>query len=162
MTRSATERSLPGGDGIAASSRNSFKAWEVCTYLIVSCLQMSFDAHIPTAAEPLIQASLLGEAVDPGPVAIFVADEQMRYVAVNAYAAELLGYTRAELLELRVTDVARTPEATEQFDEVVAHRQRDGIALLTRKNGSVFQLGYRARETTVAGMPLYVSVGWPI
>jgi PAS domain S-box-containing protein len=120
------------------------------------------DAHIPTAAEPLIQASLLGEAVDPGPVAIFVADEQMRYVAVNAYAAELLGYTRAELLELRVTDVVRTPEASEHFEEVVAHRQREGTAQLTRKDGSVFQLGYCARETTVAGMPLYVSVGWPI
>ena len=92
----------PGGLGIAASSRKSFKAWEVCTYLVVSYLKMSIDAHIPTAAEPLIQASLLGEAVDTGPVAIFVADEQMRYVAVNAYAAELLGYTRAELLELRV------------------------------------------------------------
>ncbi len=123
---------------------------------------MTFDAHIPTAAEPLIQASLLGEAVDPGPVAIFVADEQMRYIAVNAYAAELLGYTRAELLELRVTDVARTPEAVEQFDEMINERERSGIALLTRKNGSVFQLGYRARETSVAGMPLYVSVGWPI
>ena len=123
---------------------------------------MAFDARIPTAAEPLIQASLLGEAVDPGPVAIFVADEQMRYVAVNAYAAELLGYSRAELLQMRVTDVARTQDATEHFDEVVAHRQRDGVAVLTRKDGSVFQLGYRARETTVAGMPLYVSVGWPI
>jgi PAS domain S-box-containing protein len=123
---------------------------------------MTLDARIPTAAEPLIQASLLGEAVDPGPVAIFVADEQMRYVAVNAYAAELLGYTRAELLELRVTDVARTPEASEQFEEMIDARERAGIALLTRKDGSVFQLGYRARETSVAGMPLYVSVGWPI
>lgn len=123
---------------------------------------MGTDAHHPAAAEPLIQASLLGEAVDSGPVAIFVADEQMRYVAVNAYAAELLGYTRAELLALRVTDVARAPEATAHFDEVVAHRQRDGIAVMTRKDGTVFQLGYRARETTVAGMPLYVSVGWPI
>lgn len=123
---------------------------------------MTVDARIPTAAEPLIQASLLGEAVDPGPVAIFVADEQMRYVAVNAYAAELLGYTRAELLKLRVTDVARTPEAAEHFDEMVNKRERAGIALLTRKNGTVFQLGYRARETSVAGMPLYVSVGWPI
>jgi PAS domain S-box-containing protein len=123
---------------------------------------MTLDARIPTAAEPLIQASLLGEAVDPGPVAIFVADEQMRYVAVNAYAAELLGYTRAELLELRVTDVARTPEASEHFEEMIDARERAGIALLTRKDGSVFQLGYRARETSVAGMPLYVSVGWPI
>ena len=123
---------------------------------------MTFDARIPTAAEPLIQASLLGEAVDNGPVAVFVADEQMRYVAVNAYAAELLGYTRPELLQLKVTDVVRTPDAGAQFDEVVAHRQRDGIALMTRKDGTVFQLGYRARETTVAGMPLYISVGWPI
>jgi PAS domain S-box-containing protein len=123
---------------------------------------MTMDAHHPTAAEPLIQASLLGEAVDPGPVAIFVADEQMRYVAVNAFAAELLGYTRAELLELRVTDIVRTAEATEHFGEVIAHRHRDGISLMTRKDGTVFQLGYRARETTVAGMPLYVSVGWPI
>jgi PAS domain S-box-containing protein len=123
---------------------------------------MTFDARRSTAAEPLIQASLLGEAVDPGPVAIFVADEQMRYVAVNAFAAELLGYTRAELLELRVTDIVRTAEAAEHFDEVVAHRHKDGIALMTRKDGTVFQLGYRARETTVAGMPLYVSVGWPI
>ena len=123
---------------------------------------MTSDARSPTAAEPLIQASLLGEAVDPGPVAIFVADEQMRYVAVNAFAAQILGYTRAELLDMRVTDVVRTAEATEHFDEVVAHRHKDGIALLTRKDGTVFQLGYRARETTVAGMPLYVSVGWPI
>jgi PAS domain S-box-containing protein len=123
---------------------------------------MTPDARSPTAADPLIQASLLGEAVDTGPVAIFVADDEMRYVAVNAYAAELLGYTRAELLDLLVTDVARTPEATEQFGEVVAHRQRDGIALLTRKDGSVFQLRYRARETRVAGLPLYVCVGWPI
>ncbi len=124
---------------------------------------MTTDARTPRAAsDPLIQASLLGEAVDTGPVAIFVADEQMRYIAVNAYAAELLGYTRPELLELRVTDVARTPEASEHFDEVVAHRQRDGIALMTRKDGSVFQLRYRARETRVGGLPLYVSVGWPI
>ena len=123
---------------------------------------MAMDAHHPTAAEPLIQASLLGEAVDSGPVAIFVADEQMRYVAVNAYAAEMLGYTRPELLGLRVTDVVQTPDATEHFDEVIAHRQRDGIAVMTRKDGTVFQLGYRARETTVAGMPLYVSVGWQI
>jgi PAS domain S-box-containing protein len=123
---------------------------------------MTSDPRSPTAAEPLIQASLLGEAVDPGPVAIFVADEQMRYVAVNAFAAELLGYTRAELLNMRVTDIVRTAEATAHFDEVVAHRHKDGIAMMTRKDGTVFQLGYRARETTVAGMPLYVSVGWPI
>jgi PAS domain S-box-containing protein len=118
--------------------------------------------HTPTAAEPLIQASLLGEAVDSGPVAIFVADEQMRYVAVNQYAATLLGYTRAELLGLRVTDVIRTPEAPGEFELMMLHRERTGTTVATRKDGKELDLAYRASETRIAGMPLYVSVCWPV
>ena len=34
-------------------------------------------------SEPLIQTSLLGEAIENGPVAVLVADEHGRYVAVN-------------------------------------------------------------------------------
>ena len=49
-------------------------------------------------SEPLIQTSLLGEAIENGPVAVFVADEHGRYVAVNRAACQLLGYTREELL----------------------------------------------------------------
>ena len=123
---------------------------------------MASGAHNLTAAEPLIQASLLGEAVDSGPVAIFVADEQMRYVAVNQYAASLLGYTRAEMLELLVTDVVKTPEASDEFELMMRDRERAGIAVVTRKDGTEFRLGYRASETRIAGMPLYVSVGWPL
>ena len=44
-------------------------------------------------SEPLIQMSLLGEAVEHAPVGIFVFDDEGRYVAVNAYACELLGYS---------------------------------------------------------------------
>ena len=123
---------------------------------------MSSRAHTETAAEPLIQASLLGEAVDSGPVAIFVADEQMRYVAVNEYAASLLGYSRAELFKLRVTDVARTPEAPNDFELMMRNREQAGVSVLTRKDGSEFRLGYRASETRIAGMPLYVCIGWPL
>jgi PAS domain S-box-containing protein len=119
-------------------------------------------AHTDTAAEPLIQASLLGEAVDSGPVAIFVVDEQMRYVAVNEYAASLLGYTRAELLKLRVTDVVRTPDASDDFELMIRNREQAGVAVVTRKDGTEFRLGYRASETRIAGMPMYVSVGWPL
>ena len=62
-------------------------------------------------SEPLVQSILLGDAVEHAPVAILVADEEMRYVAANLTACELLGYTRDELLRLRVTDVARYEEA---------------------------------------------------
>ena len=42
-------------------------------------------------SSPLVQIALLGEAVDGAPVAIFVADENGRYAAVNRHACELLG-----------------------------------------------------------------------
>ncbi len=95
-------------------------------------------------------------------MAIFVADEQMRYVAVNEYAASLLGYSRAELLKLRVTDVARTPEAPNDFELMMRNREQAGVSVLTRKDGTEFRLGYRASETRIAGMPLYVCIGWPL
>ena len=111
-------------------------------------------------AEQLIQTGLLGEAVDAGPALVFVADEEMRYIAVSLSACELLGYTRDELLALRVTDVARETDAPAQFDEMLARGFRHGTALLTRRDGSEVEFIYRAGQTRVAGMLLFVSVGF--
>lgn len=96
--------------------------------------------------------------MDSGPVAIFVADEEMRYLAVNQFAADMLGYTREELLKLVVTDVARAPEASREYADMM-RRGREGVAELTRKDGTTLTFRYRARETRVARMTLYVSVG---
>jgi PAS domain S-box-containing protein len=113
-------------------------------------------------AEPLIQASLLGEAIDNGPVAVFVADDDLRYIAVNEFACSLLGYSREELLGLRITDVAGNPEIEADYADFVAHRSRDGQARLVRKDGTEVTIAYRASETTVAGMRFYVAIGWPV
>jgi PAS domain S-box-containing protein len=113
-------------------------------------------------AEPLIQASLLGEAIDHGPVAVFVADDDLRYIAVNEFACRLLGYSRTELLGLRLTDVAREPNGSAAYADFVAHRARDGRTTLTRKDGAEVVIEYRASETTVAGMRFYVAIGWPV
>lgn len=112
-------------------------------------------------AQPLVQASLLGEAIDRGPVAVLVADEEMRYVAVNEFACEMLGYERSELLALKVSDIARYAEAASEYTEIMANRAGLGTSQLTRKDGSVFNFRYRASETKAAGMQLYVSVGCP-
>lgn len=109
--------------------------------------------------ESLVQAALLGEAVDGAHVAIFVADESMRYVAVNRGACEALGYTRTELLGLRVSDVAVYVDARSEFDEVVREGEGSGSAELTRKDGTTVVFHYRASKSTVAGLPVYVSVG---
>jgi PAS domain S-box-containing protein len=113
-----------------------------------------------SVSEPLIQASLLGEAIDFGPVLVFVADEDMRYVAVNETACRALGYTRDELLELEVTDVVTYPEARAEFAEVVAHRLTDGRSVLSRKDGSELRVAYRTGETRIAALTFYIFVAW--
>lgn len=112
-------------------------------------------------SEPLIQASLLGEAIDHGPAAVFVADDDLHYIAVNESACDLLGYSREELLALKVTDVARYDGAEVEFADFVAHRARAGHAVLAHKDGSNVPVEYRASETTVAGMRFSVAVCWP-
>jgi PAS domain S-box-containing protein len=110
-------------------------------------------------SEPLIQASLLGEAIEHGPVAVLVADERGKYVAVNQRACLMLGYTREELLGLHVADVARYSEADEEWSEMRQVGTRTGTSILTRKDGTTVEFSYVAGETTVAGMPVFVSVG---
>ena len=112
-------------------------------------------------ARALVQTGLLGEAIEGAPVLAFVADENRRYIAVNDYACRLLGYTREELLELTVEQIARYGEAPGEYSELVEQGVREGVSVLTRKDGMTFPFRYRASVVVVAGMDLYVSIGWP-
>jgi PAS domain S-box-containing protein len=111
-------------------------------------------------AEVLIQTALLGEAIDQGPALVFIADDDMRYIAVNEFACESLGYPREELLGMSVADVVRTPDAPIQYEEMQETGFHRGKALLTRKDGSTATLAYQATETRVANLDLYVSIGF--
>jgi PAS domain S-box-containing protein len=110
-------------------------------------------------SEPLIQTSLLGEAVENGPAAVFVADEEGRYVAVNQAACILLGYNREELLAMRITDVARGEAAAAAFEAMRATGTSVGTSMLTRKDGTTVPFTYVAGATVVAGMSVYVAAG---
>ena len=113
-------------------------------------------------AQPLIQAGLLGEAIDAGPALVFVADEDMRYVAVNEAACEALGYEREELLGMRVTDVATDPDTPDRYTRMVAAGTGSGRTELLCSDGSTLTIEYRSARTTVAQMTLYVSVGFSV
>jgi len=110
-------------------------------------------------SEPLIQASLLGEAAEHAPFAVLVADEEGRYVAVNLAACLMLGYGRDELLGLTMADVARYDGAAEEFEELASAGTRLGVAELTCKDGSTVRFSYVAGATVVAGMSVFVAVG---
>jgi PAS domain S-box-containing protein len=117
--------------------------------------------HRMSVSEPLVQSVLLGEAVERAPVAILVADEEMRYVAANATACELLGYTREELLRLRVTDVARHAKASDEFEAMIANGELMGRTTVVRRDGAELKLRHRSSETAIAGLTYYVAILWP-
>ena len=108
-----------------------------------------------------MQSVLLGEAIEHAPVAILVADDEMRYVAANATACELLGYTRQELLERRVPDIAGYPEAEGEFEAMIASGELAGRTTVTCKDGTKRNLRHRSSETKIAGLAYYVAVLWP-
>jgi PAS domain S-box-containing protein len=108
---------------------------------------------------PMIQQSLLGQAVDSADVLVFVADDEMRYIAVNQRACEVLGYTREELLRMTVEDVAADVDAHAQYQEMITARSRRGVSSIRRKDGSILEFRYTATEARVSGLPYYVSIG---
>ena len=115
---------------------------------------------VVNVSRPLVQASLVGEAIDHGPVLVFVADEELSYVAVNQRACDVLGYTREELLSLKVTDVSPFAEDAGGAAGFVAALRQFGAIRLRGKDGREVSVDCVAARTTVAGMPLFVSVGF--
>jgi PAS domain S-box-containing protein len=112
-------------------------------------------------ARRLVQIALLGEAIDLLPLAVFVFDDEGRYVAVNAHASELLGYSREELLQLRIGDLAETPStALGAYQEVAERRALEATTRARRKDGTIVELQFRGGATVIGGMPFYVGVAW--
>jgi PAS domain S-box-containing protein len=107
-----------------------------------------------------IQQFLVYNAVDRSSALIFVADDEMRYVAVNSRACEVLGYTRAELLSLQVTDIAVAAEAGDLYREMMRTRSQQGDVNLRTKDGDLLPFFYSASEVRVAGIDYWVSVGF--
>lgn len=112
-------------------------------------------------ANALVQAVLIGEAVSGGGYAVLVADEDMRYVAASGGACELLGYSRAELLGMRVPEVVVETDAAARYSAFLRDRAQQGVITLRRKDGTEVVATYDARATRVSGLPYYVSVLTP-
>jgi PAS domain S-box-containing protein len=103
--------------------------------------------------------TVITAALDAAPVCVFVADGEMRYRAVNAYACELLGYSEEELLTMRVPDVASYDEAPKEYAVLVEAAYLRGVSRLRSKDGEELLLNYVAGEFELDGETLYISVG---
>ena len=87
----------------------------------------TFDAH------GMVLETLLMEAIESANMAICVYDEEGRYVTVNECACTVLGYTRDELL---VHDVGDFTEGGIDRSVLMSPEHREGVRLVTRKDGS--------------------------
>jgi two-component system sensor kinase FixL len=76
--------------------------------------------------------------VESSPVAVFVANPQGKYEYVNDAACKLLGYSKAELLEMSIPQIAFTsggPPDLSEFEEVKRAGQSLSEQALKMKNG---------------------------
>jgi PAS domain S-box-containing protein len=109
-------------------------------------------------SQELPQQALLGEAADflEG-IAVFVWNEERRYVAVNQEACRLVGLTRDQLIGMPVGDLS-PDHASDAIARVRSGRVTDGTSSFTRPGGEVVELEWTTAHTRVAGLPYMISI----
>ena len=80
--------------------------------------------------------------------------ETLRYLAVNHAALELYGYSRAEFLAMKITDIRpleEVPRLLETLKSLDGRTQKLGVWPHRRKDGTVLEMDIVSRETVERG-----------
>ena len=100
--------------------------------------------------------ALFDHAID----AIVLADDDGRYLGVNPAVCHLTGYSRAELLGMRESDLATADQepagAATQFDQFPQAGTRSGTFALRHRAGHVVETEYRAVSNIQPGVHLSI------
>jgi len=99
------------------------------------------------ASNALVQSTLLGQLIEHADVGALASDSG-RYIAANTYACTLTGYNRAELIGRPVDELCR--------------RRGGGVMSLGCKDGAAIDVGFRVVNATLAGLPVVLSLFWPV
>lgn len=103
--------------------------------------------EVSAASNALVQSTLLGQLLEHADVGVLAADSG-RYIAANGYACTLTGFDRAELIGRPAGRVCQ--------------QRGGGVIALDRKDGAPIDVGYRAVNATLAGLPVVLSLFWPV
>jgi PAS domain S-box-containing protein len=107
----------------------------------------------------IVLASLLGDGAEHAGIGMFIYDDDGKYVAINRYAADLLGYDRSELLEHDVGDFTAGG-----IDRNVLLRldRREGVRVVERKDGTKETVAFVVTPTQVGSLWFYLAVVWEL
>ncbi|MEL7561519.1 MASE3 domain-containing protein [Dehalogenimonas sp. 4OHTPN] len=96
-----------------------------------------------------------------GSDAVFFIDEGDKFVEVNDRACEVLGYSRAELLTMGISDIDDPTVPTDK-EAVIQQIKDKGFAVFERlhvaKDGRRIPVELNARQIQVDGRPMFLSV----
>ena len=108
--------------------------------------------------QELLQQALLGEAADylEG-LALFVWNEERRYVAVSQEACRLVGLSRDGLIGMPVGELSPDGAAGD-MQRVRSGTVTDGTSTFTRRDGEVVRLSWTTAHTRVAGLPYMIRI----
>jgi PAS domain S-box-containing protein len=93
--------------------------------------------------------------------AVFIHDAQGRTLAVNPMACQLLGYSHAELMSMKIDQVDTPEEAQHAADRIKRLMETGHLTFETvhqRKDGSPIPIEVSARRITWEGQPAMMSI----
>jgi PAS domain S-box-containing protein len=110
--------------------------------------------------QKLLHSTILGEAIDYAEgAAVFVWNEERRYVAVNGEACRLTGLSRAELIGMPVGELS-PDRAAGDIERTRAAPLVHGTSSFTRRDGTRVDLEWVTAHSRVAGLPYMISLCW--
>ncbi len=107
----------------------------------------------------IVLASLLGDGAENAEIGLFIYDDNGKYVAINRYGADLLGYDRSELL---AHDVGDFTEGGIDRNLLLQHERREGVRIVTRKDGTSETVAFVVTPTRVGTFWFYLAVVWEL
>lgn len=125
----------------------------------VSVTAMTSMVMAAVVAERKRARDELGALFENTQEAILITDGESRYIDANPAACALTGYTREELLRLKVRDVTPSAEwesGIRLWREFLAKGRMEGEFQIRRKDGTLIEVEFRAVANFLPGMHLSV------
>jgi PAS domain S-box-containing protein len=120
------------------------------------------DARDRLVLPEIVTETLFAESVRNLRLPALVSNAELRYVAVNAAAAELLGYTRETLLRSRVDEIVERSrwQLVHASHGVEQAGFRTGTVAVRRGDGEIIDVNYLSIKTQIALLPHILSFLW--